>query len=145
MNWGNKLLLVFLVFAAGMFYLVYRSMHVNYQLVSKEYYKDELRYQDVIDGTNRANALSSKIQISQNDELIFVQLPNEMKNEKITGEIWFYCAADEKKDRHISMKLNKEAAQQLTKKSFLPGSYIVKFNWNSGNQHYYSEQPLTIR
>jgi FixH protein len=144
MNWGNKILLVFLVFAAGMFYLVYRSMHVNYELVSKEYYKDEIRYQDIIDASKRASALSKKIKVSQNGDVIAVQLPEEMKNEKVTGVMWFYCAADERKDRRISMQPDEHGAQQITKTGFVPGSYVVKFDWTSKNTRYYAEEPLTI-
>lgn len=144
MNWGQKLLLVFVLFAAGMSYLVYRCMHVNTDLVTKEYYKDELRYQDVIDGTRTANALSEKVLLVQQSEVITVQLPGEMKNEKVTGNIWFYCAADAKKDRHIPMVTNSEARQHISKELLLPGRYTVKFDWSSNNKHYYSEQTFTI-
>ncbi len=144
MNWGHKLILVFVIFAAGMIYLAYRCMHINTDLVTKEYYKDELRYQDVIDGTKSADSLSRKVQLIQRDEAITVQLPGEMKDEKVSGNIWFYCAADAKRDRHISIEMNSEGFQEINKKIFLPGNYTVKFNWTSNDRHYYSEQPLTI-
>jgi hypothetical protein len=119
-------------------------MHVNYELVSREYYKDELSYQEVIDATNRAGTLSGKIQLSQKNDSILVQMPPEMKNEKVTGSMWFYCASDEKRDRHISIGLNTDASQQINKKTFLSGSYIVKFDWESNHKHYHSEEPITI-
>ena len=144
MNWGQKLLLVFVVFASGMIYLAYRCMHINTDLVTKEYYKDELRYEDVIDGMRSANALSSKIHIVQQNETITVQLPKEMKNRQVTGNIWFYCAADAKKDRHVPVSVNADGFQQIDKKMFLPGRYTVKFDWLTDKTHYYSEQPLTI-
>ena len=56
MNWGNKLLITFLVFGAGISFLVYRSMHTNFELVEKDYYKSELRYQEIIDGTNHVQS-----------------------------------------------------------------------------------------
>jgi len=49
MNWGNKLVLVFIVFGAFIGYLVYQAVNTKYDLVSKDYYKDELRYQEKID------------------------------------------------------------------------------------------------
>ena len=118
MNWGHKLTLVFVIFAAGMIYLAYRCMHINTDLVTKEYYKDELRYQDVIDGTKSADSLSRKVQLIQRDEAITVQLPGEMKDEKVSGNIWFYCAADAKRDRHISIEMNSEGFQEINKKIF---------------------------
>ena len=144
MNWGTRILLVFLLFATGIFYLVYRSMHVNYELVSKEYYKDEIRYQDVIDASKRASALSKQIAITQSAGVIAVQLPDEMKNEKVIGTMWFYCAADETKDRHISLQLDQYGAQQISRQNFVPGNYLVKVDWTSNNTRYYAEEPLTI-
>ena len=144
MNWGQKLIIVFIVFAIGMIYLVYRCIHVNTDLVTKEYYKDELKYQDVIDGTRMANALSEKVQLNQDNEAITVQLPDEMKNERVSGIIWFYCAADAKKDRHISIEMDADAMQQISKKVLRPGSYTVKLNWKSNNKNYYTEQTFTI-
>jgi nitrogen fixation protein FixH len=144
MNWGQKMLTVFIVFAAGMIYLVYRCMHVNTALVTKEYYKEELKYQDIIEGTKMANALREKVQLVQDGDVITVQLPVEMKNEKISGNIWFYCAADVKKDRHVSIETNPEAMQRIDKKILLPGLYTVKFDWNSNKKHYHAEQTFTI-
>ena len=78
MNWGNKLLLTFLVFAAGMGFLVYRSVTTNFELVEKDYYKEELRFQQQIDGTREANNLSSAVTLLQNETGIHLQLPAEM-------------------------------------------------------------------
>jgi hypothetical protein len=144
MNWGQKMLISFIVFAMGIVYLAYRCMQVNTALVTKEYYKDELKYQDVIDGTKMANALSGKIELIQNGESISVQLPAEMKNEKVSGNIWFYCASDVKKDRHIRLETNSQATQCINRSTLLPGLYTVKFDWNSNNKHYHAEQTLTI-
>jgi nitrogen fixation protein FixH len=144
MNWGQKMLTVFIVFAAGMIYLVYRCMHVNTALVTKEYYKEELKYQDIIEGTKMANALREKVQLVQDGDVITVQLPAEMKNEKVSGNIWFYCAADVKKDRNVSIETNPEAMQRIDKKILLPGLYTVKFDWSSNKKHYHAEQTFTI-
>jgi hypothetical protein len=144
MNWGQKLMMVFIFFAIGMIYLVYRCTQVNTALVTSEYYKDELKYQDVIDGTNMANALSRRIQLSQDKRAITVQLPDEMKNGNVSGKIWFYCAADVKKDRHISIEVDSEAIQRISKKALLPGTYTVKFDWSNCNKHYHAEQLFTI-
>ncbi|MFZ8343681.1 FixH family protein, partial [Staphylococcus aureus] len=54
MNWGYKLLLAFISFALIIGILVYKSINTKYDLVSTEYYKDELRYQDKIDGSGNA-------------------------------------------------------------------------------------------
>lgn len=145
MNWGNKLLVTFIVFGAGMSYLVYRSMNVNYELVEKDYYKNELHYQQVIDGTKRANALATPVSIQQNADGIELQLPAEMKNKTITGEVWFYCDYDETRDRKFPLQLGAEASQSFSLSKFRAGTYIVKINWTEGGQEYYSENKFTIK
>ena len=48
-NWGYKILFVYLSFAGGILYLVYRTSLENRDLVSDNYYEEELAYQKVID------------------------------------------------------------------------------------------------
>jgi FixH len=144
MNWGNKLLVTFIVFGTGMSYLVYRSMNVNYELVEKDYYKNELRYQQVIDGTKRANALATPVTFQQSGQNIELQLPAEMKSKAITGDIWFYCAYDETRDRKFSLQIDSEANQSFSKAQFRSGTYTVKISWKEGENQYYSENKLSI-
>ncbi len=144
MNWGNKLLLTFLAFGAMISYLVYRAVTTNFELVDKEYYKKELRYQQVIDASNRTIALSSPTQLQQTDQTISLVLPTEMKNKTIEGEVFFYCAYDSRKDRRIALNTGSEAIQVINKSMVEPGSYTVKISWTSGESNYYSEKSITI-
>lgn len=144
MNWGNKLLLTFLVFGAGMFYLVYRSVNTNYELVEKDYYKKELRYQQVIDGTTRVNRLGLEVTIEQNDNALSILLPAEMKERTLTGDIWFYCTYDEKKDRKFILQTDPEGRQLIAKAELAPGNYTVKISWNDQDNDYFTEKYVTI-
>jgi FixH len=145
MNWGNKLFVTFLVFGAGMTFLVYRSIHTNYEMVEKDYYKNELSYQQVIDGTNRANSLTTTVNLEQTENGILLHLPEEMKNKTITGEVWFYCAYNEKKDKKFELNLSTEGIQLFGKKLLNPGNYSVKITWNCDGKAYYTEKSLAIK
>lgn len=142
-NWGHKLTLAFIAFAALMMFMVYKTTQANFELVSKEYYKDELAYQQVIDGTNLANKLSSFIQIQQQNELIRVEFPKEMK--KAEGTVYFYCPSDVAKDRKLNINLNEEAVHLIPARTILPGNYVVKINWQWEQQNYYNEQAIIIK
>ena len=74
MNWGYKLMFVFIVFAGLMGTLVYKSMNTKYELVTKDYYKDELKYQDRIDAKNESSKLSD-ISILQDKDSIVINFP----------------------------------------------------------------------
>jgi len=113
MNWGNRLLLVFIVFGLGMGYLVYRSMNTNYELVESDYYKQELRYQNIIDEHNQANALSAPVTVLQKDGAVVLQFPEEVKSQELTGEVYFYCAYDSKKDKRLALKPDNKGQQLI--------------------------------
>ena len=144
MNFGNKLLVVFAVFAGLMGYMTYRCFSVPVDLVSKDYYKDEIAYQQVIDGTKNANALAGKTTIVQLPSFVDIQLPAEMKNQFVKGTILFYCPSNVANDRHFELSTNGDAHQQLDIKKINKGNYTVKIDWNSNKTHYYSEQTVTI-
>jgi hypothetical protein len=143
MNWGYKLLFAFIVFAGMMSYMVIRSFQSNFELVEKDYYKSELVYQQVIDGTDRANTLSASPEIKQSGGIITLQMPEEMKNKSLSGSILFYCAYDSKKDKKILLATDKNGTQVLTH-ILTPGNYTVKIDWNKEGENYYSEKKVTI-
>ncbi len=144
MNWGNKLLVTFIVFGLGMGYLVYRSMSTNFELVEKDYYKSELRYQQVIDASNRTNELGSSVTLVQSENGVMLQLPEEMKNKSITGDVLFYCAYDKKKDKKFTLQVNENGQQQFPLTEIASGNYTVKISWAQDGKTYYSEKSLTV-
>ncbi|MFY7840914.1 MAG: FixH family protein [Lacibacter sp.] len=145
LNWGHKVTLGFSAFVVFMFFMVYKSMHTDFQLVSKEYYKDELAYQQVIDGTNRANQLSTAVSIAQNNETVTIQLPEELKGKKISGNIWLYCPTDDKKDQRLTLTADADARLQIERKTIAAGNYVVKINWTADGTAFYNEQALTVK
>ena len=144
MNWGNKLLLVFAAFGSMMSFMVYRCMKEPVNLVSKEYYRDEIAYQEVIDSREKTNALSSRVKLLENNTSIAIILPAEMKEKKVTGNILLYCPADARYDREFVLHTDSAASQSVSKKSLAPGRYLVKISWKADSTNYYSEKPLTI-
>ncbi len=144
MNWGNRLLLAFIVFGSGMFFLVYRSVSTRFELVEKDYYKQELRYQQVIDGKQEAGNLSATVILAQTEKGIRLQLPDEMKDKKISGEVWFYCAYDEKKDKKFKLDTDSYAVQSFTPDQVQPGNYTVKIRWADEQKNYYTEKSIRV-
>jgi len=144
MNWGYKLMFTFIAFAIMMGYLVYRSFGTNFELVGKDYYKDELRYQQVIDGTDRANLLHTAVQLKQLSDKITLQMPEEMKNKNISGSVLFYCAYDSKKDKKFILNTDGSGVQVFNTSTITPGTYTVKVDWNNEGKNFYTEKNITV-
>lgn len=144
MNWGNKLVLVFVAFALFMGYMVYRAVSTKYDLVSKDYYKDELRYQERIDGVKNAVALGD-VTIRQDAADIQIQLPKEHKGYAVKGEVHFYCITDDSKDFKLPLQVDSTGTQVIMKKQIQKAPYQVKLNWQVGKETFYNEQKLIVQ
>jgi hypothetical protein len=128
-----------------MAYLIYRSVNTNYELVEKDYYKNELRYQEVIDATQSANALVSPVKMEQADDgNIVLQLPEEMKEQSVSGDIWFYCAYDAAKDRKFVLQPDANGTQTFQLHTLASGKYTVRIGWTGNGKKYYAEKELTV-
>ena len=58
-SWGHKILFTYLAFVAGMMGMVYFTTQQNRDLVSDNYYADELAFQKIIDESANTAALQS--------------------------------------------------------------------------------------
>lgn len=143
MSWGNKLIIVFIVFAALMATLVYKATQAKFELVSKDYYQDELRYQDKIDGAANA-ALEAPISIQVNDEIISIEFPDAQKNANITGEAWFYCSVDATKDKRFVLSVDSTGIQRIERKGLQKGDYQIKISYEINQKKYYVAHQLHL-
>ena len=143
-HWGNALILVFIVFAAGMSYMVIRSFQTPVNLVTKNYYEEELRYQDKINEENNASKISN-INIEQNEQSVIVSFPKEIVRKKINGNIYFYCAADGKRDLNFKIDVDTSGKQSISKREIFPNtSYKIKFTYKADTTTYFSEKDIRI-
>jgi hypothetical protein len=143
MNWGNKLVVVFIVFGIFIGYLVYRAVTTKYDLVSKDYYKDELRYQDKLDRIKNASKIS-EVKIDQDVDAIILHLPQEQKGLVVSGEVYFYCITDDRKDFRTSLQVDSTNTQVVLKKLLQKGAFDVKINWQRGTDLYYFEKKVLV-
>jgi len=144
MNWGTGLLLVFAGFGGLMAYMTYRCMHTSVDLVAREYYKDELSYQQVIDARKKADALSGEVDLRQTGGAITFTLPREMRNTAVKGSIQFYCPSNAVRDRSVSLQVNEGGRQEIAAGVVLPGHYTVRIQWESGGVRYFEEKPFIV-
>ncbi len=142
MNWGYKLMYTFIVFACMMSYLVYRSFTTKFDLVDKEYYQSELKYQEVIDASANANALEWSPVLLQSGHTITLKMPAGL-NGIVSGSIFFYCAGDAQKDKKIELKTDANGIQLITEQ-VTTGNYTVKIGWNTAGKYYYTEKKLIV-
>jgi hypothetical protein len=143
MNWGNKLVIVFVSFAALMATLVYKAVNTKFELVTKDYYKDELRYQDKIDGAANA-ALAGGITLIQDNKTIILQLPGNFVATVAEGDAWFYCKTNENHDRRKPIRIE-NGRYVFDISGFAKDSYEFKLQLTSADKKYYYTTLISIK
>jgi hypothetical protein len=142
-NWGYKITAVYLVFVAGIMYLVMQASKHNVDLVTEDYYGEELRYQEKIDQRSRAEALSGPIRFELADNTIHIRFPDEFTGKEITGEVLLYYPADSKRDVRSPIRTNANA-MALRIPDTRSGMHILQVKWTADQQTYYFEENLFI-
>jgi len=142
MNWGKSIILAFILFAAFIAVLVTVCVRQDVSLVTKNYYQEELKYQDQIERIANTAQLTSKPVISLSAQhgltLSFDQLPNIE-----TGELKLFCPANADADKTFTLKATPETTQVFG--SNLPqGMYRARMTWRMQGREFYLEQIIHI-
>jgi hypothetical protein len=143
MNWGYKIILVYVLFVSGIVFLVVRSSMENTDLVTSDYYEKELKYQQTIEQQKRASQLSSDVKINVKDHTLEIVLPEEMNSQEVKADVLLYCASDKRKDIHRLLD-TKNAILYLPIQADTKGSFDVKLNWTANGNSFYTETKLLI-
>jgi hypothetical protein len=143
LNWGYKIALFYMVFVAGIIFLVVQSSRQRIDLVTADYYGEEIRYQERINETKRADALSASVDVTVAQDILTLTFPTEFRGKKIEGTVTLYCPADEQKDivRTISTDNNK---MKISLPEQNKGLHQLKVKWKVDGLAYYFEQNITI-
>lgn len=140
-NWGYRITIVYLAFAVGIMIMVYMTSQQNRDLVSEDYYEQELAYQKVIDRSANTAALSSPVNINIHENKLSIDLPQEFKSVVSKGEWILYYAADKEKDMSGTFS-TLDGKYQIPVPKKTKGQYLLKLEWEAGSNHYYFEKTI---
>jgi nitrogen fixation protein FixH len=137
-SWGYKIAAVYLMFVAGILFLVFKANKENFDLVTDNYYEEELKFQNVIDQKQRASALSALPEVAYENGEVSIQFPQEFAQKEVKGEVFLYRPSDAKKDIHKSFTLNGTHVK-LALPTINSGLYDIKLSWQADGQTYFHE------
>ena len=143
MNWGKKILIVYIVFVAGIVFMVFKSSTQKTDLVTTDYYAKELKYQDKIDEMNRVQALSAPVEVVIKDNALIIRFPKDFAGKKLTGEAVLYCPSDENKDLKNNFSVQDEPVK-INIPATNKGLHELHLSWHDGGVTYYFEKKFFI-
>ena len=142
-NWGMKILIAYLLFVVGMLTLVFMSSMQNRDLVSENYYEDEIRYQTTINQSNNTSSLSGNIEVIKVNNQIQIKFPKEFSRSKTSCNWSLYFSADKSRDLNGSFVTN-DGLANLKINNDMHGTYLIKLNIINGMKGYYFEKTMIL-
>jgi len=143
-NWGTGIVIAFICFIAFILYFVI-AMNTNkkydHDLVTEDYYKEELEYQNDIDKQNNAKALSENISYSKTAEGIVIQFPKDIDTKKITGNVFLYRPSNKQLDFETSISLS-NSYLLIPDNSLVDGRWNIKIDWQYNGKSYLFKETL---
>jgi hypothetical protein len=144
MNWGYKILVIYIIFITGILFLVFKSSSQNQDLVTPDYYEQELVYQDKIDKMTRAGKLSAPVTFKQENRRIVIYFPEEMNQTEISADVLLYYIADKERDVKKSIVTN-NGMMALDIPVANNGLHDLKIGWTAKGSSYYFEDKIVIQ
>jgi nitrogen fixation protein FixH len=143
-NWGTGIvigLILFIGFILVMVFMMSTEKKYDYDLVTEEYYKEELRFQDEIDAENNTLLLSEKIRILREPEGLLLVFPKELEDDTILGTVFLYRPSNKRLDFEIPLELSKSQLL-IPKDRLLDGRWNIIVRWKSDEKDYLFKEEI---
>jgi hypothetical protein len=141
MNFGNWIVVAFVLFAIFIGTLVVVCVRQDINLVSKDYYNEELVYQDQMTRISNTLSLADRPSITKiNSTTLGVVFKAPIEK----GELKLFCPADPKMDKNFSLKLLPNNNQLFDIASLNKGMYRARLFWTVDGDEYFLEEVINI-
>ena len=114
----------------------------NHDLVTEEYYKAELGYQNEIDAENNANSDQKTLVINKTEEGLAVTFPENINTTEIIGTVSLYRPSNKHLDFNFPISLS-NSHLLIPDKSLLDGRWDIKVSWKYKNKNYLHKESIT--
>ncbi len=145
MSWGYKITILYCSFVLLIISLVTISIKQDdIHLVSQDYYKEEIAYQQQIDRMKNVKRLMGTLGFSYATEKGEVTFTFPEQVQTAYGEIIFFRPSDARKDVNVPIRLTTDNTQVVPVGQLDRGLWKVKIYFSANGQEYYNEQVLVL-
>ena len=138
LNWGTGIVIAFIAFISFIMYFVI-NMNTNkkydHDLVTDDYYKEELEFQDDIDKEKNAKELSQNVQWEKVSNGLRLTFPETFDINKITGKVFLYRPSNKQFDFEIPISLSNHYLL-IPDSRLLDGRWNIKVYWQYNGKSY---------
>ncbi|MBK8052369.1 MAG: FixH family protein [Saprospiraceae bacterium] len=144
-NWGTGLVIFFILFVGTLAFVLYQSSQVHDSLVVKNYYDEDINYQQHYNKKQNTADLAIKVKSEYKKENKEVVLTFPTDSSSVTsGKILLYNPYSEYSDVKYDFDLGKGATYTFPVDKVKPGRWKIKINWQQGDKEYYQEEEIVL-
>ncbi|MDQ2769688.1 MAG: FixH family protein [Bacteroidota bacterium] len=145
--WPYAIVAVFVLFAIYIGSMVYHAMQTDVNLVSADYYQQELVHQQRIDAETRAAALPTPVQIRHEPtrQRLTLQLPTALAGQAIAGQVHFFRPSNQNLDFTVPLRPAPDLQQSINTSKMALGFWRVQVEFTAGGQAYFIEKDLHLK
>ncbi|MEJ2546079.1 MAG: FixH family protein [Calditrichaceae bacterium] len=145
-SWPIGLTIVFIVFFLYLIGFIVLSQMNQSDLVTENYYEEEMVYQDQIERMERSKKLNQSVVLNHDKQrkIFELQFPSDFDPDIISGSILFFRPSDAKQDQIHPIQLDNMGIQTLNIEHLHKGMWRVKIFWRMDSVEYYDEKVLAV-
>ena len=144
-NWGTGIALVYSLFALSIIALVVSSFRKKLDLDSKDYYVQELVFQNQIDKSNRARALASPLKWEVTKGKIIITYPQQFVGSELSGNVFLFKPSDNNADVNFQIKTDEQLKQEISTSTLSKGMYKIRIDWAVNGLTFFNDGVIEIK
>lgn len=142
-NFGYKIAIVYTLFALGMVGILVMSMQFDHELVTENYYENELNYQGRKDAFHNMETAPFKVFITQMDGEVLVSFDGLTANQQASGTLSFYKPDKADYDEEHPIQLNADGRMRVAPKA-PQGRLKVALRFTVDKTDYYVHKEIIL-
>lgn len=145
LSWGTGIVVAFIAFICFILYFVVIAStdeRANHDLVTEQYYEQELDFQKEIDAERNASELSGKIIVTNVAGGLWLQFPASWGNTNLKGKVSLYRPSNRALDFELPIALLESG--MLVPEARLPeGRWNLSIRWELNGEQYLQKESVT--
>ena len=145
LNWGFGIVLAFIGFIGFILYFVIianTDQRAEHNLVTDEYYQEELKYQEEINALENAKNLNVRFNIEQTTEGLRITIPETVRQHKTEGTVSLYRPSNKQLDFDLAISLS-NSHLLIPDNRLLGGRWDIKIRWKHLDKDYLVKESIT--
>jgi hypothetical protein len=142
--WPRLIIAAFVGFMLFIGNMVRQAMQTEVDLVSKDYYQQEIAYQKHIDQLEATGKLASQAAIIHAAAARQLSLVFPAGSGPDTGQVRFFRPSNASLDFDLPLLLNRDRQQHIPTSQLAKGLWRVQLSWQQNGQHYFQEKMITL-